>query len=182
MDLSNTWLSCDCDLAWMTRVPVHGARCGGPSSVRGAYLRTLSLTSLGCGPGLQPEVVVVGVGHDTLYLVTYNKSPWFDLKYHSLFLKSNEGKFNSCTRIHVWGCVVLISIVLIISILCCTCRNKIKHIATCTVSATETTYKVISWNKLFVINDPIFLEFLWQLCLPRKDAGIFNSWVWCGKS
>lgn len=100
LDLSNTWLSCDCDLAWMTRVPVHGARCGGPSSVRGAYLRTLSLTSLGCGPGLQPEVVVVGV-----------------------------------------GCVVLISIVLIISILCCTCRNKIKHIATCTVSATETTYK-----------------------------------------
>ena len=119
LDLSDVWLVCDCDLGWMMRVPVRGARCESPPAlrsvytmctrdilvamyIRGSLLKSLSPAQLGCGPGLQTEVMVVGL-----------------------------------------GCVALVALVLVISSLCCLCRNKLRLLAsTCAVSAQESSYKV----------------------------------------
>ena len=41
------------------------------------------------------------------------------------------------------GCVALVALVLVISSLCCLCRNRLRLLAsTCAVSARESSYKV----------------------------------------
>ena len=98
---------------------------------RGSLLKSLSPAELGCGPGLQTEVMVVGL-----------------------------------------GCVALVALVLVISSLCCLCRNKLRLLAsTCAVSARENSYKVRSERRKHEGRaDILCLELLRQLCLPRENS------------
>ena len=83
---------------------------------RGSLLKSLSPAELGCGPGLQTEVMVVGL-----------------------------------------GCVALVALVLVISSLCCLCRNKLRLLAsTCAVSARENSYKVRSVRRKLEVIHPLF--------------------------
>ena len=101
LDLTNVSLHCTCDLAWLLKVKVHGASCASPAALRGFALSSLRVSGLGCGSGLQTEVVVVGL-----------------------------------------ACVLLLSLVIITAAVCCLCRHKLTNLlATCSVSAEETTYK-----------------------------------------
>ena len=100
LDLSEVSLRCNCDLAWMLKSQVHGAKCHTPSSLYGLWVRDLTMADLGCGPGLQTEVLVVGL-----------------------------------------GCIILVGIAVITAAVCCICRHRVRHIATCTVSAREADYK-----------------------------------------
>ena len=61
LDLTNVSLDCTCELAWLLKVKVHGARCFSPAALRGFALTSLLVSGLGCGSGLQTEVVVVGL-------------------------------------------------------------------------------------------------------------------------
>ena len=61
LDLTNVSLHCSCELAWLLKVKVHGARCFSPAALRGFALSSLRVSGLGCGSGLQTEVVVVGL-------------------------------------------------------------------------------------------------------------------------
>eukprot|EP00090_Calanus_glacialis_P016591 TRINITY_DN25945_c0_g1_i1.p1 TRINITY_DN25945_c0_g1~~TRINITY_DN25945_c0_g1_i1.p1 ORF type:complete len:535 (-),score=54.61 TRINITY_DN25945_c0_g1_i1:105-1709(-) len=100
IDLSGVSLRCNCDLAWMLKSQVHGAKCHSPQSLNDCMVRDLSMSDLGCGPGLQTEVLVVGL-----------------------------------------GCIILVGISVITAAVCCICRHRVRHIATCTVSAREADYK-----------------------------------------
>ena len=83
---------------------------------RGSLLKSLSPAELGCGPGLQTEVMVVGL-----------------------------------------GCVALVALVLVISSLCCLCRNKLRLLAsTCAVSARENSYKVRFEARKHESRQPLF--------------------------
>ena len=41
LDLTDVWLVCDCELSWMMRVPVRGARCESPPALRSVQYYTL---------------------------------------------------------------------------------------------------------------------------------------------
>jgi len=62
IDLSEVDLRCTCDLVWMLKSKVHGAKCHTPQSLSDFMMRDLTPTDLGCGPGLQMELLVVGLG------------------------------------------------------------------------------------------------------------------------
>ena len=102
LDLTNVSLDCSCELAWLLKAKVRGATCSSPAALRGFALSSLLVSGLGCGSGLQTEVVVVGL-----------------------------------------LCVLLLASVLLLSAVCCLCRQKLRLLlATCSVSAEETNYKV----------------------------------------
>ena len=61
LDLTNVSLDCSCDLAWLLKAKVVGARCSSPAPLRGFKLSSLRVSGLGCSSGLQTEVAVVGL-------------------------------------------------------------------------------------------------------------------------
>ena len=154
LDMTNVWLKCNCELAWMLRVKVHGAKCGSPLSVRGKMLKKLSLAQLGCGPG-------TGEYSTKSYLVSTKPGPLYKPDYSPV---SGTGLQVTSVMVVGLGCVVLVGVALVISTLCCVCRHRLRHLAaTCTVSATQPTYKVNTQIHLFLflkVYKILFPEFL----------------------
>ena len=100
IELYNVTLRCNCEVAWMLKSQVHGAKCYTPHSLSNHMVRDLTMSDLGCGPRLQTEVLVVGL-----------------------------------------GCIILVGVSVVTAAVCCICRHRVRHIATCTVSAREADYK-----------------------------------------